>query len=551
MVILTCSIPATWAHSSITRREVSTPELVKKLLGDPPFPAPQSSLAAVVPTVHRRWHETTHPSQLKISQQPIAGHPALAQTHGDIMLLASETIKPTDFQSAVLAYRGECCIANLGGRGSGKSVSLLLDCLSHCQDFERTARPLVMRESHAGLLELMSEMFELCTAAFGQAQRNKADMTITLPNGAVIQFTNIGDENSYAKLQGRTFTALYADEAGNYSPTAFSFMIRARSNLRVPPGRRAHIMITANPGGKSHSKIMKQFVNRSQPWMPFADEQGVKWVWTTSNYRQNNHIDRDAYRVQLEASTGGDKALAQAWLDGTWAGFGGSMFDCFDPAVHIMNDPPAFFHANYRYVVGGDWGTSSPSAAILLGQVRNSVHHRTPQHPNGFTLPVGTIIALDETDTVADPDDLSVGNGAPPQAWAEQILQMTKNDNDLRRCPPVIMDDAKGLQSETVVQLLREGGIPAQKPYRKDRRGTWTLLRQLLNNSVTGDGPGIYFTPRCEHLLRTIPEAPRGQLQPEDLDHKWREDHHLDALGYGVRFFKTQIGRTGRTTGDY
>ena len=166
-------------------------------------------------------------------------------------------------------------------------------------------------------------------------------------------------------------------------------------------------------------------------------------------------------------------------------------------------------------------------------------------------MPVGTIIALDETDTVVDPDDLSVGNGAPPQAWAEQILQMTKSDNDLKACPPVIMDDAKGLQSETVVQLLREGGIPAQKPYRKDRRGTWALLRQLLNNSVTGDGPGIYFTPRCEHLLRTIPEAPRGQLQPEDLDHKWAEDHHLDALGYGVRYLKTQIARTGRTTGDY
>jgi len=470
------------------------------------------------------------------------------------MLNSSEDITPTDFQKALLAFRGECNIANLGGRGSGKSVSLLLDCLSHCQDFGRNARPLVMRESHAGLLELQAEMYELCVAAFGQATRNKAEMIISLPNGAIIQFTNIGDETSYAKLQGRTFTALYADEAGNYSPTAYAFMNRSRSNLRVPPGRRAHIHITANPGGKSHTKIMKNFINRSQPWMPFADDFGQNWMWSTSNYTQNPYIDQNAYKVQLEASTGGDKALAQAWLYGEWTSLGGSMFSLFDPAVHILNETPNKFHANYRFLVGGDWGTASPSAAILLGKTKQQIRYSTRptgKFPNGFYMPAGTIIALSETDTVADPDNLSVGNGAGPAQWADQLKYMCVDEQNLKRVPPVIMDDAKGLQSETVVQLLREAGIPAQKPYRKDRRGTWAYLRQLLHNSVTGDGPGIYFSNRCVNLLQTLPEAPRGPLNPEDLDPRWSEDHHLDALGYGIVYLKTQMGRTGRTTGDY
>ncbi|MBI1172494.1 hypothetical protein GC209_13940 [bacterium] len=466
------------------------------------------------------------------------------------MLVSDTTIEPTDFQKAVLAFRGTCNIANLGGRGSGKSVSLLFDVLSHTSDFAATARPLVMRESHAGLLELFNEAYELCIAAFGSVQRNKSDMTLTCPNGAVIQFTNIGDEASYAKLQGRTFTALYADEAGNYSPTAWAFMMRSRSNLRVPPGRRAHVHITGNPGGKSHSKVLKTFVNRSAPWVPWTDEHGQLWVWVSSNLQQNPHLDRDQYAAQLRASTDGNTALLDAWLAGTWTSFGGNMFDAYDPATHMLPVAPPAMRANYRYVIGADWGTASPSVAILFGQLRNPISYFTPSHPQGFRLPVGTIIALDETSTLASWDDLSVGTGAPPVAWADMIKEMAKR-NGLRNCPQVVQDDAKGLQSETVIQLLREAGVPATKPFRKDRRGTWALMRQLLSCAVTGDGPGLYLTPACRYLATTLPEAPRGPLNPEDLDHRWSEDHALDAAGYGIRHFKTAIGKTGRTIGDY
>ena len=54
--------------------------------------------------------------------------------------------------------------------------------------------------------------------------------------------------------------------------------------------------------------------------------------------------------------------------------------------------------------------------------------------------------------------------------------------------PQVVMDDARGLQSETVITLLRENGISAYKPHKKDRVGHWALIRSLLSNATTGDG---------------------------------------------------------------
>lgn len=446
-----------------------------------------------------------------------------------------DPIAPTEFQQSVLRYRGTCGIVNAGGRGSGKSFSLILDLLDHCREFGEDAKPLVTRESHGGLLELQTEIYELAVVAYGPSvSRNKQENTIYLPTGGIIYFTNLGDEKSYAKLQGRTFTGLYADEAGNYPPQGFSFLRRTMSNLRVAPGKRPWIHFTCNPHGRSHATIFKEFVSKAPPWCPFEDEHGLWWVWTTSTLEDNPHIDRQMYRRSLLAACGTDQALAEAWLSGDWSVLGGVMFSNFDPATHIIPRPP---HCKARYLIGGDWGAAAPSVGILLAKLKTQTGH----------LRHGDIIALDEIDT-ADPNDLSVGMGHPPQMFAEMLREMAKR-NGVRR-PHVVMDDARGLQSETVISLLRENGIGAHKPHRKDRIGTWALINQLLHNAKTGEGgPGLFFTDRCTHLLETLPEAPRGTLRPEDVDPKWNRDHWLDALGYGVRELHGRRVTYGRALG--
>jgi hypothetical protein len=432
----------------------------------------------------------------------------------------NNNIVPTRFQQAVLRFRTTANIMNAGGRGSGKSHSMMLDCLDHCRDFGAIARPLVLRESWAGLQELQDRVLALAIVAFGPSvSRNKADGTTQLPNGAVITFANVGDDTSYAKQQGKSYTALYADEVGNYPPQAFKFMMLVRSNLRVPLGRRAHIHMTANPHGRAHTQVLKGWINRAPFWQPYREGgDGEWWINATSTLEDNPHIDRASYARQLTAATGSDHALAKAWINGDWSVLGGVMFDGFNPAVHIIRPPNS---DDVKYIVGGDWGSAAPATAILLARLKQDIG----------PLRFGSIIALDETDT-ADPADLALGNGAPPQMFAEQILEMAKRHGWRR--PEVVMDDAKGLQSETVISLFRQAGLYAAKPRKKDRVGQWNLIRQLLANAVTGDGPGLYVTAQCPHLLETLPEAPRGTLRAEDIDPKWNRDHWCDALAYGV-----------------
>lgn len=447
-------------------------------------------------------------------------------------------IAPTLFQQAVLRFRKHCMIVNAGGRGSGKTFSLLLHVLDHCRDLGPDARPLVLREQWSALQEIQLELLEMCVAAFGKGvTRNKAEGTLTLPNGATITFSNVSDENSYARHQGRSYTGLFADEVGNYPPQAFKFLTRVRSNLRVPPGQRIEIHYTANPHGRSHTTVYRNYITKAPPWHPFEDpETGDYIVWTTSDLTQNPHIDREGYRRQLLASTSGDKALAAAWIKGDWGVLGGVMFDCFDPSVHIIARPP---YGEFRYLVGADWGTASPSAALLLGRLKGPIG---PWRP-------GDIFVLDETDT-AFPDDLSSGTGASVPTWAEMLKEMMAR-NGRKPTVPVVTDDARGLQGDTVVNELRACQIGARRPYKKDRVGHWALIRSLLQSAVEKDGrPGLWIADRCGHLLQTLPEAPRGTLRAEDIDPKFDEDHWLDALAYGATEIHQRNSGSGRRWGD-
>lgn len=420
-----------------------------------------------------------------------------------------------------------------GGRASGKTVVLMYAIIKHILDFGADARPIVLREGHAGLLEIQAELYELCVAVWPVGvTRNKQDMTIGLPNGALIQFSNIGDEVAYAKNQGRNYTGLFADEVGNYPAQAFAFMVRLRSNLRVPAGKKPQIVWTCNPHGRSHSYLFKQYISRAPASTLFFDEHGTETMWLTSTFRDNPAINHEDYERQLRASCGNDERLANAWLDGNWSVLAGNMFDNFDPNIHIIDHNRIPSGIDWRYRWGGDFGTASPSTAILLGL-----------HPNG------DVVALDECDTCFDPSNLSVGDGTPPDGLAQLIKDMLKRSTG-RDTIDGVMDDARGLQSETVIQLLRGAGLNVSKPYKKDRIGGWTLIRQLLEGARTREGPGLYFSTKCPHLIETLPEAPRGVLRPEDVCPRWNFDHHLDGLSYGLKeIFPINGPGCGRTSG--
>lgn len=438
---------------------------------------------------------------------------------------AAETLptSATPFQQRVLAFRRHCNIFNGGGRGSGKSVSLSLDVIDHCNTLGPIASVLVLRESWAGLAEISTKIYNLARLAFGNTTSlNKGSGVLSLPNGANVYFRNILDDTSFASAQGRTYTMIAPDEFGNYPAPAVDFTIKLFSNLRPPKGIRPHVHITANPFGRAHTYCLRNFVNKAPPWQPYQDEFGNWWLNAASTLEDNPTIDVDNYRRQLLRATSGNPALQEAWIYGSWHAKGaGLMFDIFDPHVHIK-DPPSRYRLRFR--VGVDWGTASPAVAVLLGEQLDPTAEHIP----------GDLFAIDLIDTCIEAGNYSQGSGEPASVFAARIKTLL-DQYGLPISTDISVDDARGLGSETVVGIFHEQGLNgAEKVLAKNRIGGWARIRNYLDGAIHGDSKGLWISPRCAPLIDTMQTAMRDDLRPEDLSRHLKEDHHLDALNYGV-----------------
>lgn len=453
-------------------------------------------------------------------------------------------LTPTSFQTRVLSFAAHVNLLLAGGRGGGKSHAAILAIIQHVLDFGPLARPLVVRESWASLIEMQDKVFALCLIAFGpKTSRNKSAGTLHLPNGAVIRFTNLSDEESVRTAQGATYTALIGDEVGTLPPQCWVWLNRLRSNLRVPPGRRALVILTANPHGKSHHTLYKRYISKAPPWTVYRDEAGDLWMNCPSTLEDNPHIDQKAYVRQLKAATHGDTALAHAWIAGTWGALGGNLFGNFDAEKHIISPPPRYLLDGSKFVVGSDWGTASPATAILMAELRRGFHHEGRRYLHG------DLIALDEIDTCPDPSDLSKGDGRAPATFAEDIVRLL-GEWDAKRAE-VFVDSARGLEGDTVLSIYADAGLNASLPDKRSRVARWDFIRQRLANVIDGQRQGLYFSSRCRGLIETLPEAPRSPLRAEELDPAYASDHHIDGFSYGAFSIADTITPVGTTTGGY
>lgn len=162
----------------------------------------------------------------------------------------------------------------------------------------------------------------------------------------------IGANNAIAegKLRGLTACLAMVDEA-TLVPEAFWNQLLAR--LSVPGAR---LLATTNPGSPAHW-LKTKFLDRSR-------EIGLaSWRFTLDD----NPSLTDEYKTALKAEQTG--LFYRRNINGEWVAAEGSIFDMWDPDVHVT--PWADMPPMARYVgVGMDYGTTNATSAVLLGQDR-------------------------------------------------------------------------------------------------------------------------------------------------------------------------------------
>src|SRR5690606_20022430 len=98
-----------------------------------------------------------------------------------------------------------------------KSYGLGLLALRHAETYGERAKILYLRRTFAGVRDFEGVTRELFGMVYGTAARfNAAEGIWRLLNGAYMELSQIDDHASYQRFQGRSFSLLLIDEAGQY-----------------------------------------------------------------------------------------------------------------------------------------------------------------------------------------------------------------------------------------------------------------------------------------------------------------------------------------------
>ena len=158
-----------------------------------------------------------------------------------------------------------------GGRGGGKTYALAVLALRHIEQYGASARVLFIRRTYKGLADFELVTRDLFGRIYGASARyNSGEHIWRFPNGGYLELGQLESHADYAKYQGRTFTLLLIDEAGQYPDPALLDMLR--SNLRGPKDVRIRAVVAANPGGVGHYWLANRYVFQAAPWQAFTEE---------------------------------------------------------------------------------------------------------------------------------------------------------------------------------------------------------------------------------------------------------------------------------------
>ncbi|HZY75391.1 MAG TPA: phage terminase large subunit, partial [Jatrophihabitantaceae bacterium] len=181
--------------------------------------------------------------------------------------------------------------------------------------------------------------------------------------GREIMLIGANNEQARTKIQGLTLIGAYVDEASTL-PESYFNMLYSRLSLAG-----ARMWLTSNPEGPGHWLLVK-WLQRARLWIDRDGREhrndapdALNLHRVTFRLDDNPNLDPE-YVADLKKSYTG--LWYRRYIGAEWVAADGAVYDCWEQTRHVIahRDLPKMS----RYLgVGLDYGTTNPSAGILLG----------------------------------------------------------------------------------------------------------------------------------------------------------------------------------------
>jgi PBSX family phage terminase large subunit len=315
----------------------------------------------------------------------------------------------------------------------------------------------------------------------------------------------VGSNNaaSISRIQGKTIVLAYVDEA-TLLVEAFWNMLTTR--LRVDGAR---LLATMNPASSNHWMRTE--------WILQAEKQNLIHFHFTM---ADNPALPEGYAEQMERSYSG--VFYDRFIKGLWTNAAGAIYSQWDPTRHVIRfeDMPQI---SKIVSVGMDFGTSHPSAALMVGI--------THERDEITFLPRRRLILMDEWGyDEKKNNDRRATVGEQSQLYRAWLARAHQPVVSAMKPEFQILDSAA---AEFREQLHRDG-VTTWYADKAVTAGIGTVSTLIARDQLV-------VTDRCEGWMREVTDYrwdPKATARGEDAPIKEHDDF-MDAGRYGIHTPRT------------
>ena len=483
-------------------------------------------------------------SSLKVIWKPLPGSQSLVMSCPCNSILYEGTRGPGKTDSQIMAFRKNV------GRGYGAFW-----------------RGVIFDREYKNLDDLISKS-KRWFPQFKDGARfisSKSDYKWVWPTGEELMFRQIKKKSDYYNYHGQEFPFIGWNELSKY-PTSELFdemMSCNRSSFRpedypLPDGKGGFwylpeiplvVFSTTNPYGPGHNWIKSKFIDSAAPGVvvnrtfdvfnprtqqrePITKTQ----VRIFGSYKENIYLSPE-YIAELEAIK--DKNKRKAWLWGDWDVVAGGALDdvweaeyCVKPRFKV----PYSWNINRSF----DWGSTHPFSVGWWAEANGE--YCTLPDGTRWCPPAGSLIRFAEwygTEEIGTNKGLKMSAGDVAKGiiarekelklgrWIAEEVESGPADGQIYSVRERDVDTIATKMSDNGVDWVEADKSPGS------RINGLQLVRDMLENSSRGEGPGLYFMDNCTSTLATVPVLPRDEDKMDDVDTE-AEDHIYDEIRYRV-----------------
>lgn len=378
-----------------------------------------------------------------------------------------------------------------GARGGGKShwslVQLVIDCLRF-----PGLKCLLLRKVGKKAKESFEDLRLKVFRGIPHDYTSSSGGEVNFPNGSRIILGHYKDERNIDDYLGLEYDVIAIEEATTLTATKIR---NIRTCLRTSKaGWRPRVYETTNPGGVSHARFKKTYID---PWK--RDEQ-TDTRFIPATVKDNAFVNKE-YISTLEELKGWQR---KAWLEGDWDIASGQFFSNWRDDVHVYrlerdsNGKTIPFKIPSGWTVWGalDYGFTHYTVFYLLAKDSDGKIYVVAEHAARKKLPAWH---AEQIKALLDRHDLKVSN-------LRQIV-----------ASPDAFDFVRDKGGLTVAQQYEAEGIKLKRANNARISGAGEVLNRL-GDVETGQEPTLLVVETCARLIECIPALLHDPNRPEDVD---------------------------------